>query len=290
MRKKILALVTALTLVCLSGCGNKATGSENSAGSGSSTDVTDNTDNKISGTVATDGSTSMEEVIGALGEMFQNENQGAVFTYNPAGSSSGIMAVSEEKCDIGLASRKLKDEEKALGLEETVLALDGIAVIANPGNKVSCLSVEQIASIYKGEITNWSEVGGADAEIVVTGREAGSGTRDGFESVTGTEDACRLRQELTSTGDVIATVSSNENAIGYASLASVNDTVSVMAVGGVIPSKDTVSDGTYAIQRPFMMVTKKGRKLSAVAQAFMDYALSDAAKPVIEMAGAVPCK
>lgn len=196
-------------------------------------------------------------------------------------------AAAEGNCDIGLSSRNLKEEEKAEGLEETVLAIDGIAVIVNPGNGVSDLTIEQIADIYTGKITNWSEAGGADAEIVVIGREAGSGTRDGFESITGTEDACVLRQELTSTGDVIATVGSNENAIGYASLASVNDSVFAIAVGGVLPSAETVLDGTYTIQRPFVMVTKSGEALSGTAQAFMDYALSAEAKPIIEAAGAI---
>ena len=172
--------------------------------------------------------------------------------------------------------------------EETVLAYDGIAVIVNTANGVNNLSLQQIADIYTGKITNWKEVGGADAEIVVIGREAGSGTRDGFESITGTEDTCKLRQELTSTGDVIATVKSNENAIGYASLASVDETVKAVTVDGVAPSAETVLDGTYAIQRPFMLITKADTKLSDAAQAFMDYALSDEAKSVIEGAGVVP--
>ena len=180
---------------------------------------------QVSGQVATDGSTSMEKVIGALGESFMSANSGVTFTYNPTGSGSGIKAVQEGRCDIGLSSRALKDEETASGLVGTTVALDGIAIIVNPENPVSDLSVEQIASIYTGEITNWKDVGGNDAEIVLIGREAGSGTRDGFESITGTEDKCQYRQELTSTGDVITTVSQNPDAIGYASLSSVKDTV-----------------------------------------------------------------
>ena len=190
-------------------------------------------------TVSTDGSTSMEKVIGALGEAFEENNSGVTFTYNPTGSGSGITAVLEGRCDIGLSSRALKDEEKAEGLTETVLAYDGIAIIVNTENTVEDLTVDQIASIYKGEITNWSEVGGADGEIVLIGREAGSGTRDGFESITKTTDSCQYRQELTSTGDVITTVSNNPNAIGYASLASVKDTVKAIKVGGVTPSEET---------------------------------------------------
>lgn len=238
-------------------------------------------------TVSTDGSTSMEKVIGALGEAFEGDNSGTTFTYNPTGSGSGITAVLEGRCDIGLSSRALKDDEKAQGLTETVLAYDGIAIIVNPSNTVEDLTVDQIASIYTGEITNWSEVGGADGEIVLIGREAGSGTRDGFESITKTNDSCKYRQELTSTGDVITTVANNPNAIGYASLASVKDTVKALKVGGVTPTEDTVKDGTYLIQRPFVFVTKTDTKLSDTAQKFFDYAMSSAAASIISKAGAV---
>ncbi|MDD6984974.1 MAG: phosphate ABC transporter substrate-binding protein [Clostridia bacterium] len=238
-------------------------------------------------TVSTDGSTSMEKVIGALGEAFEADNSGTTFTYNPTGSGSGITAVLEGRCDIGLSSRALKDDEKAQGLTETVLAYDGIAIIVNPENTVEDLTVDRIASIYKGEVTNWSEVGGADGEIVLIGREAGSGTRDGFESITKTNDSCKYRQELTSTGDVITTVANNPNAIGYASLASVKDTVKALKVGGVTPTEDTVKDGTYLIQRPFVFVTKTDTKLSDTAQKFFDYAMSSAAASIISKAGAV---
>lgn len=271
MKKKTvvsLAVATILALTSLTGCGNS----------------------RLSGTVATDGSTSMEKVIGALGESFMNENDGIQFTYNPTGSGSGITAVSEGRCDIGLSSRSLKDEEKAQGLTETVLALDGIAVVVNPENQVNDLSIEQIASIYTGEITNWSEVGGADAEIVVIGREAGSGTRDGFESVTKTSEKCQYRQELTSTGDVITTVSQNPDAIGYTSLSAVKDNVKALSVGGVAPSEETVKDGSYAIQRPFVLVTRDGVKLSDAAQAFFDYVTSDKVADIITGAGVVPAK
>ena len=264
--KKILSvvLVLALSAALLCGCGEKGGKS-----------------------VSTDGSTSMEKVIGALGESFMAENKGTTFTYNPTGSGSGIQAVSEGRCDIGLSSRALKDEERSAGLVGTVLAYDGIAIIVNPANAVGDLSIEQIAAIYTGEITNWSELGGADAEIVLIGREAGSGTRDGFESITGTTDSCNYRQELTSTGDVIATVAQNPDAIGYASLASVKDTVKVLSVGGVTPTETSVKDGSYAIQRPFVLVTKDGVKLSDTAQKFFDYATSAAAADIIAQAGAV---
>ena len=242
---------------------------------------------KTSGAVTTDGSTSMEKVIGALGEAFEAENSGVTFTYNPTGSGSGIQAALEGRCDIGLSSRALKEDEKSSGLTETILALDGIAVIVNPGNPVSDLDVDTIAKIFTGEITNWKDAGGHDAEIVLIGREAGSGTRDGFESITGTADNCQYRQELTSTGDVITAVSQNPDAIGYASLASVKDTVRAVTVGGVAPTEDTVKDGSYVIQRPFVLVTKTDAPLSEAAQRFFDFATSPDAAGLISGAGAV---
>lgn len=265
-------LLSAMAVSIFAGCGN---GSTNGAVSGS-------------GTVSTDGSTSMEKVIGALGEAFEQDNSGVSFTYNPTGSGTGIQAVSEGRCDIGLSSRSLKDEEKEQGLLETTLALDGIAVIVNPDNPVTDLSVETIGKIYTGEITNWKDAGGNDGEIVLIGREAGSGTRDGFEAITGTEDACKYRQELTSTGDVITTVAGNPNAIGYASLASVSDEVKTVSVDNVMPSEETVKDGSYVVQRPFVLVTKEGKELSETAQKFYDYATSVDASKIITDAGVVP--
>ena len=236
--------------------------------------------------VSTDGSTSMEKVIGVLGETFENDT-GITVTYNPTGSGSGIKAVEAGTCDIGLSSRDLKDEEKEQGLKATVLAYDGIAIVVNPENPVSDLDVETIAKIYTGEITNWSEIGGNDSEIVLIGREAGSGTRDGFESITDTEDNCKYRQELTSTGDVITTVAGNPAAIGYASVASVKDSVKMVTVGGVAPSEDTIKDGSYVVQRPFVLITKTGAELSESAQKFFDYITSENARPAISSAGVV---
>ena len=264
MKKIISLLAVAMLIVCsLTGCGGERQA------------------------VATDGSTSMNKVIGALGEAFEAVN-GITVTYNATGSGAGIQAVQEGRCDIGLASRNLKDEEKANGLEGTILAYDGIAIIVNPQNPVSDLNVESIAKIYTGEIKNWKEVGGNDAEIVLIGREAGSGTRDGFESITDTEDKCKYRQELTSTGDVITTVASNPNAIGYASLASVKDTVKSITVGGVAASEETIKNGSYVVQRPFVLVTKKDTALSESAQKFFDYITSQAANDIISAAGVVP--
>ena len=238
-------------------------------------------------TVSTDGSTSMEKVIGFLTEAYMEENTEVKVTYNPTGSGSGIQAVQEGRCDIGLSSRDLKDAEKA-ELIGTVVAIDGIAIIVNPENPVTDLTIEQIAALYKGEITNWSEVGGTDSPVVLIGREAASGTRDGFESITKTEDVCKYSQELTSTGDVVQTVASNPNAIGYASLASVKDTVKMIDVEGVTPTTETIQNGTYKVQRNFVFVTKKNAELSETTKAFFDFATSESADELIIKAGAVP--
>ena len=275
-----LTLVMALSLVA---CGNS--NSDNSGDNAADNNGGDTA--AITGTVSTDGSTSMEKVIGALSESFMAANGGVTVNYNPTGSGSGITAVQGGTCDIGLSSRALKDEEKAAGLKETVLAYDGIAIIVHPDNPVADLSIEQIAKLYTGEITNWKDVGGNDAEVVLIGREAASGTRDGFESITGTKDKCQYRQELTSTGDVITAVSQNPDAIGYASLASIKDSVKALNVDGVTPSEATVKDGSYKVQRPFVLVTMEGKELSPAAQAFFDYAVSSDAASIIAKAGAV---
>ena len=277
MKKIISLMVVAVLLVAaLTGCGTINTDTPKDNG-------------QVSGTVSTDGSTSMEKVIGFLSEAYMEENSAVKVTYNPTGSGSGIKAVQAGSCDIGLASRDLKPEE-ATDLNGTVVAIDGIAMIVNKENPVKDLTIEQIAALYKGEITNWSEVGGADAPVVLIGREAASGTRDGFESITDTEDACKYNQELTSTGDVVQTVSSNPNAIGYASLASVKDSVKLISVEGVTPSTETIQNGSYKIQRNFVMVTKKNAELSPAAKSFFEFATSSAADEWIIEAGAVPVK
>lgn len=266
MKKLIVIMLTAaLCFTCLVGCGST----------------------KDAGSVSTDGSTSMSKVIGALGEAFESET-GIKLTYNPTGSGSGIQAVQEGRCDIGLSSRALKESEKEQGLTETVLAYDGIAVIVHPENAVSDLTLSEIADIYTGKITDWSELGGAAGEIVLIGREANSGTRDGFETVTGTADACLYRQELSSNGDVITAVANNPNAIGYASLATVKDNVKMLSVEGVMPSEESVKNGSYDVQRPFVLVTADGTPLSESAQRFFDYAVSGEAGSIISAAGAVP--
>ena len=285
--KKILAfaLSAVMALALLAGCGNQT--DNNSSNNDNGGDAGDTPAASVSGTVSTDGSTSMEKVIGALSESYMAANKDVPVNYNPTGSGAGITAVQEGTCDIGLSSRALKDEEKAAGLKETVLAYDGIAIIVHPDNPVSDLSIEQIAKLYTGEITNWKDVGGSDAEVVLIGREAASGTRDGFESITGTKDKCQYRQELTSTGDVITAVSQNPDAIGYASLAAIKDSVKALSVDGVTPGETTVKDGSYPVQRPFVLVTVEGKALSAAAQSFFDYATSADAADIIAKAGAV---
>ena len=296
--KKIISLLLTLTMAfALASCGgnsNANTGDKSSTPAGtpaSSAAADDKTDSKpadLSGSVSTNGSTSMEKVIGALSEQFMADNSGVTITYDATGSGTGIESVSNGSCDIGLSSRALKDTET--GLTATTVALDGIAIVVNKDCGVDDLTVQQIADIYTGKITNWSEVGGEDLEIACIGRESGSGTRDGFETITDTKDTCVLAQELTSTGAVIEAVSSSKNAIGYASLSAVEgkDGIKALTVNGVTCSEETVLDGSYEIQRPFVLVTKDGTELSAAAQAFFDFATSKDAAELIRNAGAVP--
>ncbi len=280
--KKIITFVAVLALLVgvMTGCDTDNSSSKANTGGKKS---------ENSQTVSTDGSTSMEKVIGFLSEAYLEENENIKVTYNPTGSSSGIQAVSEGRCDIGLASRNLKDEEQ-INLTATVVAIDGIGIVINSDNPVDDLSVEQVGRIYAGEISNWKDVGGKDAPIVCIGREAASGTRDGFEEVTNTKNKCKYSQELTSTGDVVQTVAGNPNAIGYASVASVNDSVKVVSIEGVEPTIEAIQNGQYKIQRNFVLVTKKDASLSEAAQDFFDFATSEQADNLITQAGAVPIK
>lgn len=280
--KKILSisLAAVMCLALFAGCTAKET--KASPAADASTAPTAAT---LSGTVSTNGSTSMEKVVAALSEAFMAKNHDVVVTYDATGSGAGITAATEGTADIGLSSRDLKTEET--GLDTTIVAIDGIAIVLNKANTVTDLTIEQIASIAKGEVTNWKDVGGADAPIVFVGREAGSGTRDGFESIVKVKDACKYEQELTSTGAVVAAVAANENAIGYASLSGVGDTVSAIKVGGVACTEATVLDGTYKVQRNFNMITKQGTELSAAAKAFIEFATSDEAGAIIKKAGAI---
>ena len=287
MKKRTLALMlsAALCVGLLAGCGSGNNDPVNTPAAGGSETPSQESTAALSGTVNTNGSTSMESVMGYLTEGFKEVQPGITVNYTGSGSSAGVTGAQDGTCDIGLASRDLKDDET--GVKAITVAKDGIAIIVNPNNPVADLSVEQIAQLATGEITNWADVGGTDGQVVFMGREAGSGTRDGFESITGTKDACQYRQELTSTGDVINTVSQNPDAIGYASLSAVGDSVKALTVGGVEATEATVKDGSYVVQRPFVLVTKEGTKLSPAAQAFFDYALSADAASIIAAAGAV---
>ncbi|WP_194609522.1 phosphate ABC transporter substrate-binding protein [Clostridium vitabionis] len=307
MKKTKQILAATVSVMCMAaavGCGSSGSATTTAAAGTKSAETTKSAaaDTKaaestkaaaggnLSGTVTTNGSTSMEEVIGALSEQFMSDNPGVTVTYDATGSGTGIEQASNGGCDIGLASRDLKDDEKAKGLEQTTIALDGIAIIVNENNPLEDISIDQIASIYTGETTNWKDVGGSDSEIAAIGREAGSGTRDGFESITGTKDKCKLSQELTSTGAVIEGVKNSPNAIGYASFSSVENQsgIKVLNVEGVQCSEDTIADGSYKIQRDFNLITKNGETLSPAAQAFYDYCTSADSADLISGAGVVP--
>ena len=269
----------AAAAAALTACGGSASTAASSAASSTAA--------ALSGNVAAGGSTSMKNVIAALTEGFAEVEPGVTVSYDPTGSGAGITGAADKTLDIGLSSRALKDDEKA-DVEGTTIALDGIAIIVNNASKVEDLTVDQLKQMFTGEITNWSEVGGDDGEIVLIGREAGSGTRDGFESIVDVKDSCKYAQELTATGAVISAVEANPLAIGYASLSAVGDTVKMVTVGGVECSEETVKDGSYEVQRPFVFVTNKSVTLSEQAQAFFDFATSADAADLIRTAGAVP--
>jgi len=271
----------------LSACGGSASSAAASSTSAAAGSTASSTAAALSGNVATGGSTSMKNVIAALTEGFAEVEPGVTVSYDPTGSGAGITGATDKTLDIGLSSRALKDDEKA-DVEGTTIALDGIAIIVNNASKVEDLTVDQLKQMFTGEITNWSEVGGDDGEIVLIGREAGSGTRDGFESIVDVKDSCKYAQELTATGAVISAVEANPLAIGYASLSAVGDTVKMVTVGGVECSEETVKDGSYEVQRPFVFVTNKSVTLSEQAQAFFDFATSADAADLIRTAGAVP--
>ena len=272
----------AAAAAALTACGGSASSASTAVGSTASSTAA-----ALSGNVAAGGSTSMKNVIAALTEGFAEVEPGVTVSYDPTGSGAGITGATDKTLDIGLSSRALKDDEKA-DVDGTTIALDGIAIIVNNASKVEDLTVDQLKQMFTGEITNWAEVGGDDGEIVLIGREAGSGTRDGFESIVNVKDSCKYAQELTATGAVISAVEANPLAIGYASLSAVGDTVKMVTVGGVECSEETVKDGSYEVQRPFVFVTNKSATLSEQAQAFFDFATSADAADLIRTAGAVP--
>ncbi len=277
----------AAAAAALTACGGSASSAAASSTSAAAGSAASSAAAALSGNVATGGSTSMKNVIAALTEGFAEVEPGVTVSYDPTGSGAGITGAADKTLDIGLSSRALKDDEKA-DVEGTTIALDGIAIIVNNASKVEDLTVDQLKQVFTGEITNWSEVGGDDGEIVLIGREAGSGTRDGFESIVDVKDSCKYAQELTATGAVISAVEANPLAIGYASLSAVGDTVKMVTVGGVECSEETVKDGSYEVQRPFVFVTNKSVTLSEQAQAFFDFATSADAADLIRTAGAVP--
>ena len=291
--KKLISAALAASFACaaFAGCGSSAASSSaapaSAAPAASAPAATAApAATELSGKVTTGGSTSMEKVIGALQEAFMEQNSGVDVTYDPTGSGAGITGAQEGSLDIGLSSRALKDGET--GVSATVIALDGIGIIVNNANTVEDLTTDQIAAIATCEVTNWKEVGGPDAEIVMIGREAGSGTRDGFESILKVSDQCKYAQELTATGAVIAAVQANENAIGYASLAALDDSVKALKVNGIACTEETVKDGSYTVQRPFVFVTKDGAQQTPAVKAFIDFAASADAASLISNAGAVP--
>ena len=279
------AAAAAAALTACSGSASSAAAS--SVASTASSAAASTASGSLSGNVATGGSTSMKNVIAALTEGFAEVEPGVTVSYDPTGSGAGITGATDKTLDIGLSSRGLKDEEKN-DVDGTTVALDGIAIIVNKSSKVEDLTVDQLKQMFTGEITNWADVGGDDGEIVLVGREAGSGTRDGFESIVDVKDSCKYAQELTATGAVISAVEANPLAIGYASLSAVGDTVKAVTVGGVECSEETVKDGSYEVQRPFVFVTNDSVTLSAQAQAFFDFATSADAADLIRTAGAVP--
>ena len=277
----------AAAAAALTACGGAASSTAASSAAASGTAASASSTAALSGNVATGGSTSMKNVIAALTEGFAELEPDVTISYDPTGSGAGITGATDKTLDIGLSSRALKDDEKS-AVDGTVVALDGIAIVVNKDSKVADLTVEQLKKMFTGEISNWKDVGGDDGEIVLVGREAGSGTRDGFESIVDVKDSCKYAQELTATGAVISAVEANPLAIGYASLSAVGDTVAMVTVEGVECSEDTVKDGSYKIQRPFVFVTNKSVALSEQAQAFVDFATSKDAADLIRTAGAVP--
>lgn len=296
MNKKLISLIAGAAIVAAAtGCSGTATssvaGSDSSAAGTSASEASSaeaSATEELSGTLSMNGSTSMEKVIKAVNGAFMEKNKGVTVNLNLTGSGTGIQEASEGKCDIGNSSRKLKDEE-AEKLDATVVGLDGIALVVNPVNKLEDISIENLAKVYSGEITNWKELGGDDKAIVVIGREDGSGTRDGFESIVMGDKEPKYAQELESTGSVINAVATTDGAIGYASLANVDETVKALKVGGVEATEENVKSGTYEVQRPFICATLKGSD-NKLVKAYLDFILSEEGQALVLAQGAVPVK
>lgn len=296
MNKKLISLIAGVAIVAAAtGCSGTATssvaGTDSSAAGTSASEASSaeaSATEELSGTLSMNGSTSMEKVIKAVNGAFMEKNKGVTVNLNLTGSGTGIQEASEGKCDIGNSSRKLKDEE-AEKLDATVIGLDGIALVVNPTNKLEDITLQDLAKVYSGEITNWKELGGDDKSIVVIGREDGSGTRDGFESIVMGDKEPKYAQELESTGSVINAVATTDGAIGYASLANVDETVKVLKIGGVEATEENVKSGAYEVQRPFICATLKGSD-NKLVKAYLDFILSEEGQALVLAQGAVPVK
>ncbi len=293
MNKKLISLIAGAAIVAAAtGCSETATssvaGTDSSAAGTSASEASSTATEELSGTLSMNGSTSMEKVIKAVNGAFMEKNKGVTVNLNLTGSGTGIQEASEGKCDIGNSSRKLKDEE-AEKLDATVVGLDGIALVVNPVNKLEDITLQDLAKVYSGEITNWKELGGDDKSIVVIGREDGSGTRDGFESIVMGDKEPKYAQELESTGSVINAVATTDGAIGYASLANVDETVKALKVGGIEATEENVKSGAYEVQRPFICATLKGSD-NKLVKAYLDFILSEEGQALVLAQGAVPVK
>lgn len=282
--RKITALLCAVTMTL----GLVACGSGTETESTTQMTETEASDADLTGTVSMAGSTSMEKLANATAESFMAKYPGVTVTAEFTGSSAGVEAVTAGSVDIGNASRALKDAEKEAGIVENIVAIDGIAVVVDPANTVVDLTKEQLISVYTGETKNWSELGGADAPIVVVGREASSGTRSAFEELLEIEDACVYASELDSTGAVIAKVAATPGAIGYVSLDAINETVVAVSLEGVAANAENIKAGNYFLSRPFVMATKgEISEQSEAVQAYFEYLASEEGKEVIAAVGLI---
>lgn len=287
MKKFVSGLLTAVLLATtLVGCGGTADSSSQGEGATASADSSN-----ITGTVTMNGSTSMEKFANALDEAFMAKYPGIQATVQFTGSGAGIEAVANGTVDIGNSSRALKDEEKAKGLVENVVAIDGIAVVVDKANAVEDITKDQLAQVYSGQITNWKDLGGSDQQIVVIGREASSGTRGAFEELLKLEDKCKYAQEIDSTGAVMAKVAATPGAIGCVSLDVIDDTVHTLKIDGVEPTEENIKAGSYTLQRPFVMATKgEISEQSEAVQELFNYINSDEGQQIVSKVGLISAK
>ena len=285
MKRRIIAIMAAVSLMTfgLVGCGSDSPQSADAAEQGKNVESVE-----LNGTIKLAGSTSMEKLCEAMAESFMERNPGVTVTVEYTGSGAGLESLAAGSVDIGNASRGLKDEEKASGAVENIVAIDGIAVITNKSCSIKDVTSKDLAKIYSGEITDWAELGGKEQPIIVIGREAGSGTRDAFEELLEVKDGCVYAQELDSTGAVLAKVATTPGAIGYVSLDVVDDTVSGLKIDGVEPTEEEILAGNYMLQRPFVMATKGEMSgQNELVQAWFNYINSDDGKEVIKQVGLI---